>query len=116
MLLIPARAGVEVQPLLCEFPVSVASGLYSLRNWQHIGLGALVSAMTMAQFREHGRGAVTTAIAVTVALGLVAEIQQGLFRSGHCRMRDLVPDTAGALLGVGLAWAWRRRGSAGAGG
>jgi hypothetical protein len=57
---------------------------------------------------------------VTVALGLLAELEQGLFRSGNCRMRDLVPDTAGAIFGAAIGWAWRtlrgtRASAAGAG-
>ena len=108
ILFIPARAGFQIQPLVCEIPVSVASGLYSLQNWQHIVLSALLSLMTVAQFRKRGTIAFVTAIGVTVALGFLAELEQGLFRRGHCRMRDLVPDTAGALLGVFIGWAWHR--------
>jgi len=113
ILFIPARAGFQMQPLVCEIPVSVASALYSLQNWQHILLSALVSLMTLAQFRKRHATAFVTAIGVTVALGFLAELQQGLFRSGHCRMRDLVPDTAGALVGVVIGWAWRRMRRAG---
>jgi hypothetical protein len=107
ILFIPARAGFHVQPLVCETPVSVASALYSMQNWQHILLGALVALITLAQFRGRGATALVTAMVVTVALGLMAELEQGLFRSGHCRMRDLVPDTAGAILGAAVGWAWR---------
>jgi VanZ family protein len=109
ILFIPARAGFQMQSLVCETPVSVSSALYSLQNWQHIILSALVSLMTLAQFREErGAAALLTAIVVTVALGVMAELEQGLFRSGHCRMRDLVPDTAGAVLGAAIGLAWRR--------
>ena len=46
-LFIPARAGFQIQPLVCETP------------------------------------------------------------GGNCRMRDLVPDTAGAIFGAAIGWAWR---------
>jgi len=109
ILFIPARAGFQMQSLVCEVPISVSSALYSLQNWKHIILCAVLSLMTLAQFRKRGATALLTAIGVTVAMGLLAELEEGLFRSGHCRMRDLVPDTAGALLGaaIGLAWSMR---------
>ena len=106
ILLIPARAGFHIQPLVCETPVSVPSALYSMQNWQHILLGALVALMTLAQFRERGATALVTAIVFTGALGLLAELEQGL-RRGNCRMRDLVPDTAGAMFGAAVGCAWR---------
>jgi hypothetical protein len=106
ILFMPARAGFQIQPLICATPVSISSALYSLQNWAHIVLTALVALMTLAQFRERNAAAIVTAIAVTVTLGLLAELEQGLFRTGNCRMRDLVPDTAGAILGAAGGWAW----------
>lgn len=106
---LPARAGFEIQSLVCETPVSVASGLYSLQNWKHILLCTVVSLMTLAQFRERSPRAFFVAILATVSLGFVAELEQGLFREGHCRMRDLVPDAAGAMLGAAVGLVWSRR-------
>ena len=64
--------------------------------------------MTLAQFpARRGLGAVVAA-AATLALGLAAEVEQGAFGQGHCRLRDLAPDALGALLGVALWVAWRR--------
>jgi VanZ family protein len=106
---LPARAGFEIQSLVCETPVSVASGLYSLQNWKHILLCTVVSLMTLAQFRERSPRAFVVAILATVSLGFVAELEQGFLRDGHCRMRDLVPDAAGAMLGASLGLVWSRR-------
>jgi VanZ family protein len=108
VLFIPARAGFQMQPLLCEYPVSVASGLYSLQKWGHILPSAIVSLMSVVQFRKRGLAAFSTALVITVALGFLAELEQGFFRDGNCRMRDLVPDTAGAILGLVIAFAWWR--------
>ena len=58
----------------------------------------------------------------TLTVGALLELAQGLTGAGHCRLRDLLPDPAGALLGwallVGLMAAharWRQsRSDAGA--
>ncbi|MCM2257878.1 MAG: VanZ family protein [Vicinamibacteria bacterium] len=106
---LPARAGFQLAPFTCETEVSVASALFSLRNWKHIVLSAIVAMMTVAQFRERRGVAAGTAVAVTVVLGLIAELEQGAFARGHCRIRDLVPDFAGAVLGalVFVLLSWR---------
>ena len=106
---LPARAGFQIQPLLCETQVSVAGALYSLQNWKHVLLCMIVALMTLAQFHERAAREVVVAILATVSLGFVAELEQGFFRNGHCRMRDLVPDTAGAMLGAAVGFAWSRR-------
>ena len=116
VLLIPARVGFQIQPLVCEFPVSVASGLYSLPKWGHVLPSALLSLTTLMQFRQRGARALLWAVALTLGLGLVAEFEQGVFRNGNCRMRDLIPDAAGAFLGAAIGWAWsasRRSGATG---
>lgn len=105
---LPARAGFQLGPFACETAVSVSSALFSLQNWKHIVLSAMVAMMTVVQFRERRAAAAGTAVAVTVALGLIAELEQGAFGQGHCRMRDLVPDLAGALLGALLLVSWQR--------
>lgn len=103
---LPARAGFQLAPFTCELNVSVASALFSLQNGMHIVLSTLVAMMTMAQFKERRGVAAGTAVAVTVALGLIAELEQGAFAQGHCRMRDLVPDLAGAVLGALALVSW----------
>ena len=106
---IPARSGFALQPLVCETSMGLASAAYSLQNWKHVALCAVVASMTVAQLRRLRTWAFFVAVLGTVSLGLVAELEQGLFRDGHCRMRDLVPDTVGAVLGAMAALAWSRR-------
>ncbi len=106
---IPARAGFALQSLVCETSVGLASAAYSLRNWKHVVLCAVLAWMTVAQLRQPRTWVFFVAVLGTVSLGLVAELEQGLFRDGHCRMRDLVPDTVGAVLGAIAALAVRRR-------
>jgi VanZ family protein len=106
---IPARAGFALQSLVCETSVGLASAAHSLLNWKHVLLCAVVTWMTVAQLRQPRTWVFVVAVLGTVSLGLVAELEQGLFRDGHCRLRDLVPDTAGAVLGAMAARAWRRR-------
>lgn len=104
---LPARAGFQLSPFTCETEVSVASALFSLQNWKHIVLSAIVAMMTVAQFRVRRGVAAGTAVAVTVVLGLIAELEQGAFAQRHCRMRDLVPDFTGAALGALVLVGWR---------
>lgn len=104
---LPARAGFHLSPFTCETEVSVSSALFSLQNWKHVGLTSMVAMMTMAQFRDRRAGAASAAVAVTVALGLIAELEQGAFGQGHCRLRDLAPDLAGALLGALVLVSWQ---------
>ena len=40
--------------------------------------------------------------AATVALGLLVEIEEGATRTGNCRLTDVLPDAAGALIGMVL--------------
>jgi VanZ family protein len=42
------------------------------------------------------------AVAV-LAMGVYVEVAEGVTGMGHCRLRDLVPDAAGALVGA-VAW------------
>ena len=39
-------------------------------------------------------------------MGLFVELAEGISGEGHCRMRDLVPDAAGALLGAVYVLLW----------
>jgi hypothetical protein len=102
------RAGWPGQPLApngCELLVGPTLALYSFRNTPHILLFALCFILARAQFRWADQGAdgrrrgVAGAFVITLAVGALVEIAEGLSGAGHCRLRDLLPDAAGALLG-----------------
>ncbi len=44
----------------------------------------------------------------TIAMGALVEVGQGVSGKGHCRLRDLIPDAAGVLLGSVLVLLWKR--------
>jgi hypothetical protein len=43
-----------------------------------------------------------------IIMGLLVELAEGFSGKGHCRMRDLVPDSAGILLGAAIVLLWKR--------
>lgn len=125
------RAGWPARPLApraCELVVGRALALHSFRNTPHLVLFALCFLLARAQFRRAGTDrragwrADAGAFATTLAVGALVELAQGLSGAGHCRLRDLLPDAAGALLGWALLtglmaaharW-WQGRSEAGA--
>lgn len=115
------RAGWPATPLTptaCEGLVGPALALYSFRNIPHIILFALCFPLARAQFGWARADARSTcradlrALAITMVVGALVELAEGATGAGHCRLRDLLPDAAGALLGWGafvtLAAAWVR--------
>lgn len=121
----PLRAGwprVALAPQACEGLVDRGLALYSFRNTPHLVLFALCYLLARRQFAGSGRGghcrAGVSAFAVTLAIGALVELAEGASGAGHCRLRDLLPDTAGALIGWAAAatalagWTrWRERAS-----
>jgi hypothetical protein len=116
------RAGWPATPLsprACELVVAPTLALYSFRNSPHIVLFAACFLVARAAFRDDGtdgharRRADVGAFATTMIVGALVELAEGLSGSGHCRLRDLLPDATGALLGwallAGLAAAYARR-------
>ena len=102
------RAGwptVSLTPTACEGLVETPLALYSFRNTPHIALFALCFIVARAQFRGSitetrlRRRANVGALAITLAIGALVELAEGVTGAGHCRFRDLLPDAAGALLG-----------------
>jgi VanZ family protein len=82
--------------------------IYSLGNYQHIVLFALFFLMTSAQFRmSQWRGYAWAAVACMV-MGLLVELAEAISGNHHCRLRDLIPDAAGVVLGAGIIFLWNR--------
>jgi hypothetical protein len=112
LLYFPLRAGWPAAPLVprsCELLVGPALALYSFRNFPHIVLFALCFPLARAQ--STGPRADTWALLLTVGVGALVELAEAISGQGHCRLRDLLPDTVGALLGWGALnltrFAWR---------
>jgi hypothetical protein len=65
----------------------------SLQNYNHIVLFAIFTLMTLAQFRKEGPQRFALTLSAVLLMGVVVEVEQALFGRGHCRVRDLIPDT-----------------------
>jgi hypothetical protein len=109
LLFFPARVGFHFHPKPCECVLNVDLALFSLTNYKHIVLFGIFFLLTAVQARSHRlRAQLLIAAAAVLAMGVYVEVAEGLTGVGHCRLRDLVPDMAGALAGA-LAWVVFRR-------
>lgn len=97
---IPARTGFQLQTPQCEGVPSLGLALFSLTNYAHIVLFSVFFLMTVMQFPVRNGTALGWAALATLVMGALVELAEGATRTGHCRLRDLVPDTAGAALGA----------------
>lgn len=101
LLFFPAQVGFHFQPQACDCSLSVPLALFSLTNYKHIVLFAIFFLMTSAQVRSSRSPArLLIPWGAVVAMGIYVEAAQALTGKGHCRLRDLVPDLAGAILGA----------------
>ena len=89
-------------PQPCELTFDIPLAIHSLTNYAHIVLFVLFFLMTSAQFRMSNWPAFAWAALAAVTMGLLVELAQGVTGKGHCRMRDLIPDAVGILLGAGI--------------
>ena len=92
-----AEGGFRHLPPICEWTFGLALARHSLTNYPHIVLFTVFFLLSYAQFRGASLG-----------MGLVLELAQGVSGNGHCRMRDLIPDAVGALLGLAIVSALSR--------
>ena len=107
LLFFPASVEFRLNPQACEFAINGPLALFSLTNYGHIWRFALFFAMTSAQLRMDDPRALAWSALATIVMGAAVELAEGITGSGHCRLRDLVPDSAGALLGATLVFFWR---------
>ena len=100
LLATPVASGWSLRAFACDFGGS-PDWLATIVNLRHlVSFGILA---TLAFLVLQGRPAwmpVVLLIAITAAV----EIEEAVFASGHCRLRDMLPD----LIAIGLGWlvAW----------
>jgi hypothetical protein len=70
--------------------------------------GAVFFLMSHAQFKDTRRPFASAGLA-TLVMGALVELAEGVSGRGNCRLRDLVPDSASALLGAAFVLGCRRR-------
>lgn len=104
----PASMGFSLNPRPCEGIPSVPLAVYSFANYRHIVLFVLFFLMTSAQFRMSQWSGYAWATVACIAMGILVEIAEGISGAGHCRLRDLIPDAAGVVLGAGIVLLWNR--------
>lgn len=102
-----AKSSFQVSAPVCQWTFGLALAQHSLTNYPHIVLFAVFFLLTYAQLPGHQRAAVWSMTA-TLAFGLLLELLQGATGEGNCRMRDLIPDSAGGLIGYALILAGRK--------
>ena len=106
------QSGFEMHSPHCEMFISLDGAALSMTKFGHILLFGLFFVITVRQFNKFDRRSVLFSILATLVMGLLVEIIEGATGAGNCRMRDLVPDVAGALIAagiVGVLVAGRRR-------
>ena len=109
VLYFPARVGFHLHPQPCEVALNLPLAAFSLTNYGHLIRFTIFFLMTCVQARRLSpRAQFLIGLAAVVAMGIYVEAAEGITGEGHCRVRDLVPDLAGALIGAAL-WLPLRR-------
>jgi len=108
ILYFPASVGFHLHPHGCEGLPSMALAFYSLRNYAHIVLFILFFIMTSAQFKMSRWAGFLWAVAACIVMGILVEVAEAVSGTHHCRMRDLIPDSAGILIGAAIVFLWHR--------
>lgn len=99
LLYFPASVGFRLDPQPCELAFDMRLAVHSLTNYAHIVLFALFFVMTSAQLRMSKWSDFAWASMATIVMGVLVEVGEGVSGRGHCRLRDLIPDTVGVVLG-----------------
>ncbi|HEX2122423.1 MAG TPA: VanZ family protein [Thermoanaerobaculia bacterium] len=107
LLYFPAKSGFRLTAPSCEWTFGLALAKHSLTNYPHIVLFAIFFLLTYAQL-PHVPRAMLWSMAACLAMGLLVELAQAVSGYGHCRMRDLIPDSVGAVAGAALVTAASR--------
>ncbi len=108
LLYFPASVGFRLNPQPCELIPNITLAVYSLTNYAHIVLFILFFLMTSAQFHMSRWSGYAWAVVACIAMGILVEVAEGISGTGHCRLRDLISDAAGVLLGSGIVFLWNR--------
>src|SRR3989442_15364322 len=108
LLSFPAQTHFGVHVPRCEQLIpTMRLVVLSLHNYAYIALFAGFYWMSWVQFRKTEARAVWALLA-TLLVGALVEVAEGMTGRGHCRVRDLVPDAAGALGAALLLAVWSR--------
>ena len=103
LLRIPSRVGFRLAVPVCDTNLTLANAGLSMTKVPHMALFAIFFVLTALQFEQLNERALTWSLLATAALGVIVELEEGASRTGNCRLTDVLPDIAGALIaGAGL--------------
>jgi VanZ family protein len=100
LLYFPASVQFRVEPKRCELTFDLTAAVQSLSNYGHIISFFVFFLITAAQFRQRRWQSLVWSVVLTMVMGVAVEIAEGLSGAHHCKTLDLIPDLAGALLGL----------------
>ena len=100
LLYFPARVGFQLSPRACQVALDVPLALHSLTNYPHIILFTIFFVISTRQFRATTRSTFLLAGLMTLVMGALVEAAEGITGRGNCRLRDLIPDSVGAVIGA----------------
>src|SRR5262245_60032221 len=95
----PAKAGFKLDPHACERALSPELIRLSMTKWAHVVLFGLFFLVSFFHFRASHwatQSSLGMAVLLTIVMGALVEIAEGVTGTGNCRVRDLVPDALGA--------------------
>jgi hypothetical protein len=98
LLTTPVTAGFGLRAFTCDFSLSPALWFSALVNYDHLIAYSILFVIAWLAFR---RQPLWLPIALALAISIGVELEQSLFREGHCRLRDLLPNVI--AVGIGLA-------------
>ncbi|HJQ69858.1 MAG TPA: VanZ family protein [Blastocatellia bacterium] len=108
LLYFPVSVGFKFTPRPCELAPGFQLAIHSLTNYAHIVMFAIFFVITSAQLRMSKWTGYAWAALATIVMGALVEVSQGVTGNGHCRLRDLIPDTVGILIGSVVVLLWNR--------
>ncbi|MEA2163868.1 MAG: hypothetical protein QOK37_1995 [Thermoanaerobaculia bacterium] len=109
VLYFPASVAFHFHPRPCDCALSWPLILFALTKYGHIVRFAIFFPMTSVQMRGYSsRAQILVSWGAVMAMGIYVELAEGFTGSGNCRLRDLFPDAAGAMIGTVLWLAWSR--------
>jgi cytochrome b561 len=95
---IPARTGFRLVAPACDMRLTMENAELSLTKIPHIVLFGFFFLLTVAQFDQVDRRALSWSLLATAIVGLLVEIEEGATRTGNCRFTDVLPDLLGGLV------------------
>ena len=93
----PIRSKLSLANQSCELVFSFHALLSAIFNFRHILFYGLLSLIAVIQFRDISVWKLCLSVLLFSAL---IEYEQSFFNTGHCRLRDLVPNMLGIASSV----------------